>query len=226
MSQTNIQYRSTVNLNIYDAPNLERLATQMAKGRYLRMLSEEAVVKVKLVEDDYEGFVRLSDLAGLQFAGLVCYYPLSLSAFQIQERISAAIAYTQQAMAQPNEYLWGGTLPPNYDCSGLIQAAFASVNVWLPRDAYQQENFATPVLLPELALGDLIFFGKEEKANHVGMYLGNNHYIHSSGKEQGRNGIGIDVLEGGDEISQRYATQIRGAGRVTRSYQPVHNLTN
>jgi hypothetical protein len=50
--------------------------------------------------------------------------------------------------------------------------------------------------------------------------LGNNCYIHSSGKEQGRNGIGIDQLsEQGNKVSQAYYQQLRGAGRVVKSYE-------
>ncbi|MFO0173096.1 MAG: C40 family peptidase, partial [Aphanizomenon sp.] len=118
-----------------------------------------------------------------------------------------------------NYYLWGGTVAPNYDCSGLMQAAFKSVCIWLPRDAYQQEAFTQPVDITELQLGDLIFFGTPHKATHVGLYLGDGYYIHSSGKDQGRNGIGIDQLsEQGDKVSLAYYQQLRGAGRVVNSY--------
>ncbi|HEY9910189.1 MAG TPA: C40 family peptidase, partial [Thermosynechococcaceae cyanobacterium] len=110
---------------------------------------------------------------------------------------------------------------PNYDCSGLMQAAFASVDIWIPRDAYQQEAFVQPIALSELIPGDLVFFGTPTKATHVGLYLGADQYIHSSGKDQGRNGIGIDRVSGqGDRVSQTYHAQLRGAGRVVACYQP------
>ncbi|NJR73980.1 MAG: C40 family peptidase, partial [Scytonema sp. CRU_2_7] len=110
---------------------------------------------------------------------------------------------------------------PNYDCSGLMQAAFASVGIRIPRDAYQQEAFTQPISIAELQPGDLVFFGTSQKATHVGLYLGDGCYIHSSGKEIGRNGIGIDRLsEQGDKVSQSYYQQLRGAGRVVSSYKP------
>jgi cell wall-associated NlpC family hydrolase len=100
-----------------------------------------------------------------------------------------------------------------------MQAAFQSVGVWLPRDAYQQEAFTQGIDINELQPGDLIFFGTPQKATHVGLYLGDGYYIHSSGKEQGRNGIGIDQLsDQGDKVSQAYYQQLRGAGRVIKSY--------
>ncbi len=76
--------------------------------------------------------------------------------------------------------------------------------------------------LEQLQSGDLVFFGPPERATHVGLYLGEGHYIHSSGKDQGRNGIGIDLLsEQADLVSQTYYRQLRGAGRVVASYSPV-----
>jgi cell wall-associated NlpC family hydrolase len=102
-----------------------------------------------------------------------------------------------------------------------MQAAFASVGIQLPRDAYQQESFVEKIELSDLIPGDLIFFGTLEKITHVGLYLGDDRYIHSSGKDQGRNGIGIDELSAdANEVSRAYFAQLRGAGRVVQSYQP------
>ena len=134
-------------------------------------------------------------------------------------------------MALHNDFRCGGVVGPNYDCSVLLQAAFRSVGILLPRDAYQQEGFIQPVPLDALEIGDLIFFGPKERANHVALYLGDRHYIHSSGKTMGRNGIGIDQISPGyglesddhpleDAISQAYQELIHGAGRVVKSYQP------
>ena len=214
------EYRCNTDLNLYDSPECVRLATQAAKGRHLRITSnqQETAIAVCLCEDDYPGWLAVEDLQFLTPEEAV-YQPQFLSAAEIQQRLPAVIAFMQAAKEQDNYYLWGGTVAPNYDCSGLMQAAFKSVGVWLPRDAYQQEAFTQPVNINELQLGDLIFFGTPQKATHVGLYLGNGCYIHSSGKEQGRNGIGIDQLSAqGDPVSQSYYQQLRGAGRVVKSY--------
>ncbi|WP_299041537.1 C40 family peptidase, partial [uncultured Thermosynechococcus sp.] len=113
--------------------------------------------------------------------------------------------------------------------SGLMQASFASQGIWLPRDAYQQEAFTTPVgspsieeTLPQLRRGDLVFFGTRDRATHVGLYLGEGQYIHSSGKEDGRNGIGIDTLYPSEDlVSIAYQRQFRGGGRIEYSYIPL-----
>jgi cell wall-associated NlpC family hydrolase len=216
------EYNCLADLNLYDSPECTRLATQAASGRHLWVTSnyQDAAVEVYLCEDDYPGWISLADVGLLQPATLP-YRAAILSESEIKKLLPEAIAFTDKAMQQSNYYLWGGTVGPNYDCSGLMQAAFVSVGIWLPRDAYQQEGFTQPITIAELAPGDLIFFGTPQKATHVGLYLGDGCYIHSSGKDQGRNGIGIDRLsEQGDEVSRSYYQQLRGAGRVVKSYEP------
>jgi len=210
------------NLNLYDSTTLETLATQAVAGRQLRVegdpLDDQAeAIAVRLCEDHYPGWMASEDLDLLTLAEEP-YQALTPSEAIIRARLSQVIAFAMSAMNQPNHYLWGGTTGPNYDCSGLIQTAFASAGIWLPRDAYQQEAFVQAMDLAALQPGDLIFFGTPERCTHVALYLGDQSYIHSSGKDQGRNGIGIDRLsEEADPISQTYYRQLRGAGRVIRS---------
>lgn len=216
------EYCCRSNLNLYDSPTCDRLATQAAAGRQLRILSStpiENALKVRLFEDGYSAWLQGEEIAELEPAAKE-YQAIALSPTQIQNRIPAIITFTKQAMQHPNYYLWGGTVAPNYDCSGLMQAAFAASGIWLPRDSYQQEAFTQTIEIEELQPGDLVFFGTPEKTNHVGLYLGGGYYIHSSGKQTGRNGIGIDQLsEQGDTISQFYYRQLRQVGRVVANYQ-------
>ncbi|MEM6754245.1 MAG: C40 family peptidase [Cyanobacteria bacterium P01_C01_bin.38] len=227
--QANVEYKTRADLNIYDSAECKELSTQAEKGRYLRIIPEtlnQTAVQVCLCEDDYPGWLSITDLKSLSLAT----QPLQIKSFsqaQIKQLIPEVIAFTRKAMQQPNYYLWGGTIGPNFDCSGLMQKAFSSVDIRLPRDAYQQEAFLQQVCTVEnfdpssLQEGDLIFFGTPQKATHVGLYLGDNCYIHSSGKDKGRNGIGIDCLsEQGDEVSRSYYKQLRGVGRVVSSYIP------
>ena len=219
-STQSIEYRCSTDLNIYDSPECKRLATQAKLGRQLRIVSPsgDTSVDVCLREDDYPGWLKMEDMCYLEPADTP-YGPIAVSWPEIQAKLPLVIAFTQQAMQVPNFYLWGGTIGPNYDCSGLMQAAFSAYGVWLPRDAYQQEAFLEKIAIADLQPGDLVFFGSKQKATHVGLYLGNNSYIHSSGEKNGRNGIGIDLLsEDGDAVSQHYYRELRGAGRVIKSY--------
>lgn len=218
------EYRCLVNLNLYDSPSCTGLATQAAAERHLQILSQtpvEEALEVRLCEDGYVAWLRVQDLAGQELAETkYCAFTLSLD--EIPERIPAVIAFTKAAMGQPNYYLWGGTVGPNYDCSGLMQAAFAASGIWIPRDSYQQADFTQPIELEALRPGDLVFFAKAERVNHVGLYLGDGYYIHSSGKQTGRNGIAIDRLsDNGDEIGRAYFRQFVRAGRVIATLELI-----
>lgn len=73
-------------------------------------------------------------------------------------------------------YLWGGT-GPEYDCSGLTQAAWAAAGISLPRTSQEQFTVYQRVSYNQLQPGDLLFF--ESSIGHVGMYLGGGMMIHS-----------------------------------------------
>jgi hypothetical protein len=214
-----LEYYCTRDLDLYDSSNCQVLATQAAKRRHLIILSdkeENDAIQVLLVEDNYVAWLPVKYLSSLQPAPQP-YQRKIFSRCQIEQLIPEIIAYTHRAMVQDNYYLWGGTIGPNYDCSGLIQAAFASVGIWLPRDSTQQAEFTEPILASDLDKGDLIFFG-DTKINHVALYLRDGYYIHSSGPTLGRNGIGIDCLSlQGDEISQHYLSKVWSYGRVMSS---------
>ena len=83
-------------------------------------------------------------------------------------------------------YLWGGTTPAAIDCSGFVKILYLSEGLILRRDASQQAQ--TGIILyndyRKYQSGDLIFFQSARTGNivHVGMYLGDGLYIHSSGR--------------------------------------------
>lgn len=224
-----LEYQCQSNINLYESPALQGLVTQAVAGRQLRVLPlppedqgkiSGTAIQVRLCEDDYPGWLPLEDLDLVEVAETP-YQTIFLSEAEIQARIPQVIAYTHTAMTQVNHYLWGGTVGPNYDCSGLMQTAFAVAGIWLPRDSYQQAAFTQAIEFADLQPGDLVFFGTPERINHVGLHLGDGYYIHSSGRDKGRNGIGIDVLsEAGDEVSRSYYQLLRSAGRVVSNYQP------
>ena len=124
-----------------------------------------------------------------------------------------------------NKYLWGGTLGPNFDCSGLIQTAFLNHEIYIPRDSYQIKSFCKHLFnFTEnnylLKKGDILFFGNNKKCDHVGIYKGDGLYYHSSGRDFGRNGIGLDTLkQTNNKTSLYYQSKLISAGRVVRNYR-------
>lgn len=80
-------------------------------------------------------------------------------------------------------YTWGGRSSFGYDCSGFTQMLYRQMKIMLPRDSKDQMNYEgfTEVSLEALQPGDLIFWGlAEDKIRHVGLYLGNDTFIHAT----------------------------------------------
>jgi cell wall-associated NlpC family hydrolase len=86
--------------------------------------------------------------------------------------VVAALIFAAQQLNTP--YLWGGTGPGGFDCSGLTQAAYRSAGVSLPRVAQDQFDAGPPVPADgTVEPGDLVFFGTGTSAvEHVGLYVG------------------------------------------------------
>lgn len=77
-------------------------------------------------------------------------------------------------------YVFGGTSPYGFDCSGFTQYAFARAGVHLPRVADGQFYYGQQIPMSQLRPGDLIFFTTYEAgASHVGIYVGNGNFIHA-----------------------------------------------
>ena len=219
-------WRLEANLNLFSRPTGQGLTTQAAAGRRLVILGERQAGRwrVRLLEDGYPGWIAPQQLLGVAIADRR-RPPQLLDQAAIATRLEAVLAFAEAARHRPNTYLWGGSLGPDFDCSGLVQTAFASAGIWLPRDAYLQERFCQPVAVRPgghqlLRPGDLIFFGPPQRCTHVGLHLGGGRYLHSSGREHGRNGLGIDDLcpHNPHPVACHYRRELRGAGRVVRCH--------
>ncbi len=80
-------------------------------------------------------------------------------------------------------YMWGGRTILGVDCSGFIQVIFKLLGISLPRDAWQQAQTGQSIKkLKDAQKGDLAFFNDKEEIVHVGMLLGTDRIIHSSGR--------------------------------------------
>jgi len=82
-------------------------------------------------------------------------------------------------------YRYGGNSVSGFDCSGLAQYSYARAGKQIPRTTAQQWRHLEPVKRSNLVVGDLLFFRIAGEISHVGMYLGENRFVHapSSGRE-------------------------------------------
>jgi cell wall-associated NlpC family hydrolase len=73
-------------------------------------------------------------------------------------------------------YVWGGSSPGGFDCSGFVMYVYAQVGVSLPHSSYAQYGYGSPVSRSDLQPGDLVFF---DGLGHVGIYVGGGSFIHA-----------------------------------------------
>lgn len=98
----------------------------------------------------------------------------------------AAISVAMGKVGAPYFYQWGGTGPYGFDCSGLVQNAFAAAGKYLPRTASQQYA-AAPVHVPisQARRGDLLVWGSAPNFYHVAIYLGNGQVVQALNPQEG-----------------------------------------
>jgi cell wall-associated NlpC family hydrolase len=117
------------------------------------------------------------------------------------------VAYAKTFLG--TKYVYGGTKPSTgFDCSGYVKYVLAKYGYSIPRTSSSQYSGTTRIKKSELKLGDLIFFGSSGKVNHVGMYIGNNNFIHAENKDTG---VCISSLS-----SSYYSSHYIGCGRVIK----------
>ncbi len=92
---------------------------------------------------------------------------------------SDIVSVAQQYLGVP--YVYGGSSPSGFDCSGFTMYVFAQVGISLPHGATSQLSYGTEVSRSNLQPGDLVFFQDYGAvASHVGIYIGGDQFIHAS----------------------------------------------
>lgn len=91
-------------------------------------------------------------------------------------KVDSLVAESKKYIGSP--YVWGGTSPSGFDCSGYLNFVFAKVGVSLPRTVASIWRETTTVANPRA--GDIVFFETYTSGpSHAGIYLGNNKFIHA-----------------------------------------------
>jgi len=101
-------------------------------------------------------------------------------------------------------YVWAGSSPGGFDCSGLVMYAYSKMGVSLPHSSYAQWNVGTSVPKDQLQAGDIVFF---DGLGHEGIYIGGGQFVHAPHTG--------DVVKVSNLDSGSYASSYVGARRVS-----------
>lgn len=158
------------------------------------------------VHPDYLSFSNVQSSGSTDSSGSSSITPPSNSVSYngSSEKRAAVLEYAAQFLGTP--YVYGGSTPSGFDCSGFTSYVFKNTVGSIPRVAQAQFDATTRVSMDELLPGDLVFFGSSASSiSHVGIYVGNNQFIHSPHTG--------DVVKY-DSLTGSYASRFQGGGRV------------
>ena len=166
---------------LQEQQQLAQFGAQAAQAMQQQAAEEQraAAARGRILAEQQQAQALLDQLTTAQqwsmdYAGVTPQQIASLP--QAEGRAAQAIDFAESKLGL--WYEWGGTGDPSYDCSGLIQAAWAAAGVQLPRVTWDQidSGQSVPAQLAALRPGDLIFY---LNGAHVAMYVGNGLVIHA-----------------------------------------------
>ncbi len=120
----------------------------------------------------------------------------------VEQNSTSVIQTAKSYIGTP--YVWGGTSPNGFDCSGFIQFVYGQQDKIIPRTVNEIWNFSSPVDSP--SIGDLVFFETYQAGpSHLGIYLGNGDFIHAGSSS----GVSVSNLN-----ESYWETRYLGAKRI------------
>lgn len=163
-------------------------------------LRSKGVEAIYFIDKDALYKVRFGDFADRDSAvgyamkiktqGLIDdFYIVSPQSYPIQSPVKDRHTIRQKLVNDAHRFIgspyrWGGTEPSGFDCSGLTLTVYRLNGIVIPRTSTEQYNHGRAISQRHLNPGDLVFFRteKNKRISHVGIYIGNGHFIHAPGK--------------------------------------------
>ena len=174
----------TTTLKVREQPNTEcEVVTMVPEGEELEVV-EVVDDWVKIMIDDEENYVsaeyvKLEEKLGSAITMTELLYGQGVSNIRVD-----LCQFAKQYVGNP--YVWGGTsLTKGADCSGFVLSVFRNFGISLPRTSGSQANAGTKISMSEAKPGDLIFYAKGGRINHVAIYIGNGQVVHASSPRTG-----------------------------------------
>lgn len=181
------------NKSVANAPVVRKAVAQQQRG----LQSQQRSVQQAQVADPRGAYLaRWNQLQAAK----------RLEARKAEQRVESVIHTAKQEIG--TKYKWGGTSrKTGFDCSGLVQHSIrAGANVEVPRTAAEQYQAAVKVAAGNAERGDLVFFVTRGKSvSHVGIYLGNNKFLHAP-----RKGLRVTTTE----LTGYWKDRLVGFGRI------------
>lgn len=163
-------------LNIRQQPSLS--------GAVIAQAPNGAVLNILDTSDSYWFKVRYGAVEGYAASEYIStslrkiYDSTSRGGYVDRSSNEALINYAKQFLGLP--YVYGGSTPAGFDCSGFVKYVFGQFGVNLSRTTYSQVNEGVYVPKDQLQMGDLVFFAPGGNINHVGIYISDGNFIHST----------------------------------------------
>ncbi len=165
---------STLNIRSGAGTNYQIL-TQAPYGAEMTLLETVDASWFKISYNGVVGFVSSSYVRTERILGNTT----SRSGVRTSSQDNAAlIEFAKKYLGLP--YRYGGSTPAGFDCSGFVQYVFSNFGVRLSRTTYTQVYEGVYIPKESLQMGDLVFFGSSGNVNHVGIYISDGNFIHSS----------------------------------------------
>ena len=204
-----VLYKNQYGFAYAEADAKSGIATDLVLDNLLSVVDETAGFYKTVLADGRETFVKKDECMSLDI-----WYNKSVAAKDV-------LTTAEKFMGVP--YLWGGTSAKMADCSGFVKSAYYNHGVILQRDASQQTIYGELIDIKNgydtLEAGDLVFFGRKatgdqrERVTHVGLCLGDQEFIHASGK------VSVNSL---DRSSEKYTGHYEKA--FVRARRIINNI--
>lgn len=193
------RYINADKLNVRKGPSAEteKLAT-LTMGNRVQFIEKQG---------DWALIITSSGIQGYCLAKYVVTENVSISRSSTSlpynaDTASAIIEYAKQFLGVP--YVYGGSTPKGFDCSGFTQYVYAKFNIKVPRSAKEYAGSGVKVDRTNIKPGDILLFDRynDYTLGHVGIYIGSNQFIHAS-SSKGKVVIGNLSTYGGNILGIR-----------------------